>query len=906
MPTPTGSSPNTFVILSSNTQTNALIDGTKWWGGAGTLSLSYSFLGNTAYFDPYYSDAHEPDAYFVLSAGQQAAATKALATWSAVANISFSKITESNTQVGTLRFGGYWNMDADAAAWAYMPDSTPSAGDVWIGPNTGATPQAGDFDYLTFVHEIGHALGLKHPFEPGSSNGTILPAQYDNVRYTVMSYTDPYYFEPTTPMLLDIAAIQYIYGANMSWQTGNNTYKWAAGTSVFETIWDAGGTDTIDGSNQLDAVAINLNAGSFSSIGKKFWDGSSYINNCLAIAYGANIENATGSGYNDRLTGNGLNNVLNGAAGADVMIGGDGSDAYYVDNSGDVVSETNANATTGGTDTVLSYLSAYTLGSNLENLRLLASGAANGTGNALNNTLYAGSGDNRLDGGAGIDLLAYNYASKGITLNLGLTTAQATGGSGTDTVLNFERVSGSAYNDTLTGNSGANYLYGNAGNDVLNGAAGADVMIGGDGSDAYYVDNSGDVVSETNANATTGGTDTVLSYLSAYTLGSNLENLRLLASGAANGIGNALNNTLYAGSGDNRLDGGAGIDLLAYNYASKGITLNLGLTTAQATGGSGTDTVLNFERVSGGAYNDTLTGNSGANYLYGNAGNDVLNGAAGADVMIGGDGSDAYYVDNSGDVVSETNANATTGGTDTVLSYLSAYTLGSNLENLRLLASGAANGTGNALNNTLYSGSGDNRLDGGAGIDLLAYSYASKGVTLNLGLTTAQATGGSGTDTVLNFERVSGSAYNDTLTGNSGANYLYGNAGNDVLNGAAGNDTLLGGSGTDQLSGGLGADIFDFDALTDSVLGSLRDVIKDFKLAEGDKIDLSTLDARSDTSGNDAFTFIGSAAFSTTNAAGQLRYSDGILAGSVDADTAAEFEVQLVGVSSFSSSGLIA
>ncbi|MGF6198149.1 beta strand repeat-containing protein [Pseudomonas laurylsulfatiphila] len=467
-------------------------------------------------------------------------------------------------------------------------------------------------------------------------------------------------------------------------------------------------------------------------------------------------------------------------------------------------------------------------------------------------------------------------------------------------------IDGGAGNDTLTGGRANDHLNGGAGNDSLNGAAGADRLIGGDGSDLYYVDNAGDIVSETNATASTGGTDSVYSFLGAYTLGDNVENLRLLATGAANGTGNSLNNVIDAGAGNNVLDGGAGIDTMSYAYATAAVTANLGLTTAQATGGSGSDTLLNFENLTGSNFHDTLTGNAAANVLNGGLGNDSLNGAAGADRLIGGDGSDLYYVDNAGDIVSETNATASTGGTDSVYSFLGAYTLTDNVENLRLLATGNANGTGNSLNNIIDAGAGNNVLNGGAGIDTLSYAYATAAVTANLGLTTAQATGGSGSDTLLNFENLTGSAYHDTLTGNALANTLIGGAGNDTLTGGAGNDLLIGGTGLDKLYGGAGADKFDFNALSEMGLGAaLRDVIGDFKTSEGDKIDLSTLDANLATAANDAFNFIGSSAFSS-NATGQVRFADGILYGSTDADTAAEFEIQLLGVSNLQTADLIA
>ena len=160
---------------------------------------------------------------------------------------------------------------------------------------------------------------------------------------------------------------------------------------------------------------------------------------------------------------------------------------------------------------------------------------------------------------------------------------------------------------------------------------------------------------------------------------------------------------------------------------------------------------------------------------------------------------------------------------------------------------------------------------------------------------------------------IEGNKYDDIIKAEKGNDLLKGNGGNDVLDGGAGadtilgglgNDTLIGGAGKDKLTGGAGNDIFDFNALTDTgIVSTTRDVITDF--TTGDKIDLSTLDANPATAINNAFTFIGASAFGS-DATGQLHYvynsvsKIGVLYGSTDADSAAEFTIELTGAASLS------
>ncbi|MEF8756321.1 MAG: hypothetical protein V5B60_20685 [Accumulibacter sp.] len=660
--------------------------------------------------------------------------------------------------------------------------------------------------------------------------------------------------------------------ANLAGNSLDNLLDAGTGDNLLD---GGGGSDTVSYLNAVSGSGVSLSlavtgaqvtggSGSDTLVGIENLIGSVYVDTLTGDGNANRLEGLSGNDSldggagNDTLDGGAGNDRLWGGTGADSLLGGDGSDFYYVDHTGDSVSESNADSTTGGTDQVFSSLAAYILGAHIENGRILASGVASLTGNDLDNRLYGGTGNNLLDGAGGNDTASYLYGvSSGVSVSLALAGAQATGGSGSDTLVGIENLSGSIHADTLTGDGNANRLEGangndtlagGAGDDTLDGGLGADSLIGGDGSDLYHVDQVGDSVTETNANPATGGTDQVFSTLAAFTLTTHVENGRILSSGAASLTGNGLNNLLEAGTGNNLLDGAGGNDTVSYLYAvsGSGVSVSLAIAGAQATGGSSSDTLAGIENLSGSIYDDTLTGDANANRLSGAQGNDFLNGGAGndtldggtgndrlwggtgADSLVGGDGSDFYYLDDAGDSVTESNANPATGGTDQVLSYLASTTLGAHVENGRILATGAANLSGNTLDNLLDAGTGNNLLDGAGGSDTVSYLYAvsGSGVSVSLALSGAQATGGSGSDTLAGIENLSGSTYDDTLTGDGNANrlngaqgndFLNGNAGNDSLDGGAGNDTLWGGTGADSLVGGDGNDSYYVDHAGDSV-----------------------------------------------------------------------------------------
>jgi serralysin len=224
---------------------------------------------------------------------QQAAFRSALSTWSEVANLQFAEVPDSPDAVGDIRIAWTGLPIPPSDAWTWQSeDYWANAGDIWLSEALmGGQPttdwQAGGFNYMALIHEVGHSLWLEHPFE-GSSP---LPATHDTNQYTVMSYTEhPNYLflryhpavqepdgstnvtwdvipiYPCTPMLLDVAAIQRLYGANMNWHTGDDLYTFDPDTPFIMTLWDAGGIDTISASNFSTDCLIDLREGQYSSL----------------------------------------------------------------------------------------------------------------------------------------------------------------------------------------------------------------------------------------------------------------------------------------------------------------------------------------------------------------------------------------------------------------------------------------------------------------------------------------------------------------------------------------------------------------------------------------------------------------------------------------------------------------
>ena len=346
---------------------DGLLSGKKW----AVSGLTFSFPTSGSFYGSSYGSGENLKGFEALTLQQSNAVRDILKQYASLTNLSFTEKTESSTVHADLRFA---ETDAASTAWGYYPSTSAAGGDVWFNnsKNYYDAPVRGNYAWLTMLHEVGHSLGLKHPHEVrGAFNA--LPMARDSLEYTVMSYrsyiggasnvgyTNGSSSYPQTLMMLDIAAIQKLYGADFTTNAGNTVYSWSptSGTmsingaaqgsplanKIFMTIWDGGGSDTYSFANYTTGVTVDLAPGAWTTTAATqlatLGAGKVAIGNIAnALQYQGNgaslIENAIGGSGADKISGNAAANKLTGRAGNDVLDGRGGADtAIYTGARGD-------------------------------------------------------------------------------------------------------------------------------------------------------------------------------------------------------------------------------------------------------------------------------------------------------------------------------------------------------------------------------------------------------------------------------------------------------------------------------------------------------------------------------------------------------------------------------------------
>lgn len=792
-----------------------IIDSTLSWSGTrGTAAtLTYGFSD---------TDTNGYATFSQFTQGQMETTRAVLAHFAEVAGLTFTEVNPGGyTDAAVLLYGNYSAADG-AGAWGGYPGNSAfasSSGDVWVNDATPPTEPAmmGSYGHFIMLHEIGHTMGLSHPGTYNAAPGVSITYEthadfvQDSNQYTVMSYfgasnTGASNLTPDTLMLYDMLALQQIYGANTTTRTEANTYGFGSNagpaydfdvnTDPMVTIWDAGGTDTLDTFRYAADQVISLVEGAYSNIG-------GFVGN-LAIAYGAVIEHATGGRGADDITGNAVANTLRGGDGDDVLTGGAGNDSLRGGAGGDtlrgglgndlmygeeslsptpapemfdlVTTNQSAGAALTISNTTLFPSGSFTLELIWQQLSLVNQHYVMDFGNLAIYRHTTGEGSILFNGAAEDgwlwDILPGAF-SDGDAHRISLTYDD------------FEGRMCFYLDGVLTGQR--LFTPGTRGVDAVGTITLDDHAAVGDIRIFDYARSAQDIWD--NAWINLPDPDAAGGPMNAWAGDGSGTLVSTLASGSdmtAVGSTGTLSVALQDQTIGNRMEGGEGNDRY-FVYQSTDTVIEIA--------DQGTDQVfayVDYALAAGQAVEYLTAGNdSGSISLTGNSfANRLTSGAGGDDTLIGGSGNDTYYVLNTGDQVIE----AAGGGNDTIYARVShVLALGSAVEYLRSAGTMALSLIGNELT-TRFVGSvefGDT-LEGGGGNDFYYVSH--------MGTTVIEATAG-GTDTVFantDFTLAAGSAVETikanvgiglTLVGNDLNNRLYSHRdGADTLSGGGGND----------------------------------------------------------------------------------------------------------------------